>query len=117
MASLTDFFTSSTGSEPLAFQYATMVPQYRVSELPQNLQEDAGIANSRALQDFSQRTLPQLMNQGAASGQIGSSGLNQRARFAAEDTNRQVFDTNRMLNRNLISIAQQKVMATMGGMF
>ncbi len=117
MASLTDFFQTGSGVEPLAFQYATMVPQYRVSEEAQNLQEDAAVANNRTLQDFAQRTLPQIMNQGAASGQIGSSGLNQRAQFAAEDANRNVFDVNRMLNRNLVAIAQQKVMATMGGMF
>lgn len=117
MASLTDFLSTSQGGEPLAWQYATMVPQYRVNETAPALQEDAGIATSRALQDYSTRALPDMMNQGAAAGQTGSSGLRNRADRLTQDVGRNVTDIQRMLNRNLASIAQQKVMATMGGMF
>jgi len=117
VASLSDFFQTSSGSEPLAFQYATMVPQYRLNETAPNLNEDASIATSRALQDYSQRTLPNLMNQGAAMGQTGSSGLARQALFAGQDMSRNVSDIQRNLARNLANIAQQKVMATVGGMF
>lgn len=117
MASLTDFLSAPSGNEPLGYQFATMVPQYRVNETAPNLQEDAAIAQGRALQDYSSRTLPDMMNAGAAAGQTGSSGLANRVGRAAQDVGRNVFDVNRMLFRNMASIAQQKVMATMGGMF
>lgn len=117
MASLTDFLSTSQGGQPLAWQYATMLPQYRVNDTLPNLQEDAAIGTSRALQDYSTRGLPDLMNQGAATGQTGSSGLRNRADRMTQDTGRNVTDIQRMLFRNTASIAQQKVMASMGGMF
>lgn len=116
MASLTDFITANTGS-PLGFQMATTVPQYRLNETEPALQEDAGIASSRALSNYGQRQLPQLANQGAAQGQTGSSGLQSRANFLQQDTGNQVSDIQRMLARSTANIAQQRVMATMGSAF
>lgn len=116
MASLTDFLQTQTGS-PLGFQFATMTPQYRLNETGPALQEDAGIATSRALSNYGQRQLPQMLNQGAAMGQTGSSGLKQRTGFLGQDTANNVSDIQRMLARNTANIAQQRVMATMGGMF
>jgi len=94
-----------------------MTPQAGVNSTEPALQEDAAIATSRNLQDFATRTMPDLMNAGAARGQIGSSGLRNRADRATQDSGRQITDIQRMLRRNLASIAQQKVMATMGVMF
>lgn len=116
MASLTDFLQTSQGA-PLGFQFATMTPQYRLNETYPALQEDASVATTRSLQNYGTRQLPQLMNQGAAQGQTGSSGLRTRADQLSQDTGNQVFDIQRMLARNTANIAQQRVMATMGGMF
>jgi hypothetical protein len=120
VASLSDFSNAFGGAptgSPLGFQFATMTPQYRLNETGPALQEDAGIATSRALQNYTQRQLPQLANTGAAMGQTGSSGLANRANFLSQDTGNQVSDIQRMLARNTANIAQQRVMATMGGMF
>lgn len=92
-------------------------PQYRVNETAPNLREDASISTSRALQDYGSRTLPDLNNAAAAAGNFGSSGANNRVQRAGEDVGRNVFDVNRMLYRNLASIAKQKMMTTMGAMF
>lgn len=104
MASLSDFLQMST-------------PQYRLNETYPALQEDASIATSRGLQNYAQRQLPQLVNQGAAQGQWGSSGLSHRADWMAQDTGNQITDIQRMLARSTANIAQQRVMATMGAMF
>jgi hypothetical protein len=118
MASLTDFLAAGkTGGTPLAWQLATMTPQANLNMTEPALQEDAGIATSRALSNYSQRQLPQLVNQGASVGQLGSSGLKNRADWLTQDTSNQVSDIQRMLARNTANIAQQRVMATMGGMF
>lgn len=114
MASLTDFIQANNGGNNLAFQYATQVPQYRLNETPAALQEDASVATSRALQNYSTRQLPQLVNSGAAQGQWGSSGLSQRADWLGQDTANQTFDVQRMLSRNMANLAQQRVMAAMG---
>lgn len=94
-----------------------MTPQSRVNETEPALQEDSAISTSRIMQDYGTRTLPDMLNQGAAKGQLGSTGLRNRVDRASQDAGRQVTDIQRMLRRNLASIAQQKVMATMGGMF
>lgn len=116
MASLTDFLQTNTGGTPLAQQFATMTPQYRLNETGPALQEDAGIATSRALSNYSQRQLPQLVDQGAASGQFGGSGLAKRADWLSQDTSNSVSDIQRMLARNTANIAQQRVLAAMGAM-
>lgn len=113
MASLSDFL-QAPGGTPLATQFSTMTPQYRLNETGPNLQEDASIASTRSLQDFQQRTIPQLASQGAAMGQTGSSGLQTRADFANTDMNRAQSDIYRMLGRNTANISKQKVLATMG---
>jgi hypothetical protein len=118
VASLSDLFSNSNSSgNNLAFQYAAQTPQYRLNETAPALQEDASIATSRALQDYSQNALPQLQNQGASMGQWGSSGLSHRADLLSLQSGRQVSDTQRMLARNLANIAQQRVMAAMGAAF
>lgn len=116
MASLTDFLSAPSG-QPLGFQLAAMVPQARLNETAPNLQEDAGVATTRALQNYSDRQLPQMVSQSAAQGNFGSTGATKRADWLTQDTGNQVFDIQRMLGRNLANIAQQRVMATMGGMF
>lgn len=116
MASLTDFIQANTGA-PLGFQAATTVPQYRLNETLPALQEDAGVATSRALSNYGQRQLPQLVDQAAAAGNYGSSGTSKRADWLAQDTGNQVSDVQRMLARSTANIAQQRVMATMGSVF
>jgi hypothetical protein len=91
-----------------------MTPQYRLNDTGPNLQEDASVASTRSLQDYRQRTLPNLANQGAALGQTGSSGLQTRAENASTDMNRAQSDIYRMLGRNTANISKQKVLATMG---
>jgi hypothetical protein len=113
VASLTDFIQANT-STPAAINMATMVPQYRVNETAPALQEDAGIATSRALSNYATRQLPQLIGQGAASGQFGGSGLAKRADWLSQDTQNSVSDIQRSLSRNMASIAQRRVLATMG---
>lgn len=113
MASLTDFIQANTGTPP-AIGYANTVPQYRVNETAPALQEDAGIATSRALSNYASRQLPQLASAGAASGQFGGSGLAKRADWLSQDTQNSVSDIQRSLARNMASIAQQRVLATMG---
>lgn len=113
MASLTDFIQSSSGP-PLGVQLANMTPQYNVNSTAPALQEDAGIATSRALSNYADRQLPQLVSQGASVGQFGSSGLKKRADWLGQDTQNQVSDIQRSLSRNMASIAKQRVLATMG---
>lgn len=113
MASLTDFIQANTGT-PTAIQLANATPQYNVNSTAPALQEDAGIATSRALSNYSDRQLPQLIDQGAAAGQFGSSGLKKRADWLGQDTQNSVSDIQRSLARNMASIAQQRVLATMG---
>jgi hypothetical protein len=116
MASLTDFLQTTTGGTPLAQQFATMTPQYNLNSTGPALQEDAGVATSRALSNYATRQLPQLVDQGAASGQLGGSGLSKRADWLGQDTSNQVSDIQRMLARNTANIAQQRVLAAMGAM-
>jgi hypothetical protein len=94
-----------------------MVPQYRLNETAPNLRQDAGIASTRGLQDYQQRTVPDIANAAAAAGNFGSSGFADKQQRAQVDFTRNQNDISRMLYRNLASIAKQKVMATMGGMF
>lgn len=91
-----------------------MVPQYRVNETAPALQEDAGIATSRALSNYGQRQLPQMAGMAASQGQFGGSGQAHRADFLAQDTQNSVSDIQRSLARNMASISQRRVMATMG---
>lgn len=112
---MTDYVQSPSGT-PQAFLDATMVPQYRLNETMPALQEDASIAQSRATQDFTQRTLPSLNSANAAQGNFGSTGANTRANWAAQDYARNQTDVARMLSRNMANIAQQKILGAMGAM-
>lgn len=116
MASLSDFIQAPT-SAPLGFQLANQVPAYRLNETAPALQEDASIASTRALQQYGQRTIPTMQNQAAGQGNFGSTGVATQAKWAGQDLTNQTTDVARMLARNTASIAQQKVMATMGSMF
>lgn len=116
MASLNDF-VQAPSSAPLGFQFANQVPAYRLNETAPALQEDASIAGTRALQQYTQRTIPTMQNQAAAQGNFGSTGAATQAKWAGQDFTNQQTDIARMLARNTASIGQQKVMATMGGMF
>lgn len=116
MASLNDFVQAPSGA-PTAFSDAAMVPQYRLNETAPALQEDASIASTRALQQYSQRTIPQMQNTAAGQGNFGSTGVATQAKWAGQDLSNQQTDIARMLARNTANIGQQKVMATMGNMF
>jgi hypothetical protein len=116
MSAVSDYLNTGAPSTPTAWQIMQQVPQYRVNETAPNVRQDAAITNTRTTQDFAQRTLPDLQNAAAAAGNLGSSGAQNRVFRAGVDANRNIFDTNRMLYRNLASIAQQKIMATVGGM-
>lgn len=116
MASLSDFIQAPTAA-PSAFSLATAVPQYRLNETAPALQEDASIASTRNLQQYNQRTIPQMQNTAAAQGNFGSTGAATQAKWAGQDLSNQQTDIARMLARNTASIGQQKVMSTMGNMF
>lgn len=116
MASLNDFISAPSGA-PLGFQLASQVPAYRLNETAPALQEDASIASTRALQQYTQRTIPQMQSTAAAQGNFGSTGAATRAKWAGQDLSDQQTDIARMLARNTASIAQQKIMATSGNMF
>lgn len=117
MASITDFLSAGGGGTPLAWQLMGQTPQFRVNEQAPNIRQDAAISSSRALQDYTQRTVPNMANQAAAAGNFGSTGFQNRMQQGQTDYLRNQNDISRMKYRNLASIAQQKVMATMGGMF
>lgn len=92
-------------------------PQFRLNETGPNLQQDAAISGSRALQDYTQRTLPDIANASAAAGNFGSTGFQTKMDRATTDYGRNNTDINRMLYRNMASIAKNKIMAVAGGMF
>jgi hypothetical protein len=117
VSSITDYLSTGAPSTPTAWSIMGQTPQYRVNETAPNIRQDASIAVSRAGQDYSQRTLPDLVNQSAAAGNFGSSGAQNKIYRAGVDQQRQTFDINRMAYRNLASIAKQKLMTTMGSMF
>lgn len=113
----TDFLSAGGGGTPLAWQLMGQVPQYRLNETAPNLRQDSAIASTRSLQDYTQRTLPDMANASAAQGNFGSSGFQNRMQRATTDYGRGQDDVSRMLYRNLASIAKNKIMATTGGMF
>jgi hypothetical protein len=116
-SSASDFLSTSTPSQPLAWQLMGMTPQYRLNETAPNLTQDSSIASTRALQDYQQRTVPDLVNQSAAMGNFGSSGAANKLQRSLVDYRRNQNDISRMFNRQMASIAKNKIMATMGGMF
>lgn len=92
-------------------------PQYNVNLTKGPLTQDSSIASTRALQDYQQRTVPDMANQAAAQGNFGSSGFQNRMQRSNVDFRRNQNDISRMYYRNMASIAKNKIMATMGGMF
>lgn len=115
-----DYLNTGYPSVPTAWQLMQQTPQYNVNNTAHNIREDASIANSRAIQDYGQRTVPDLTNQAAAMGNLGSSGYKNKIFRANTDLMRQngpAGDVNRMMYRNLASIAKQKMMTTIGAMF
>jgi len=104
----------STGTQPLAWTLMTQTPQYRVNETAPALTQDTSIASTRALQDYQQRTTPDMANAAAAAGNFGSSGFADRMGRAEVDYRRNQSDISRMYYRNMASIAKNKIMATIG---
>ncbi len=117
MASITDFLSTGAPSQPLAWSLMSQTPQYRVNETAPNLTQDASIASTRALQDYQQRSVPDMANANAAQGDFGGSGFQDRMQRGLTDFRRNQNDISRMYYRNMASIAKQKIMSTMGGMF
>ena len=124
MASIADLWGGTQGSySPGAsflssqpgFEFSALKPQYRLDYTAPYLQEDTAIADSRALRNWGQRQLPQMVNQGAAMGQWGSGGLTQRADWAKQDVGDTLGDTQRMLARNMADLARQRTLSIIGG--
>jgi hypothetical protein len=117
VGSIGDYLSTSAPSTPLAWQFIQQTPQYNVNSTESAIRQDSAESTSRAIQDYSQRTLPDLVNQSAAMGNFGSSGAKNKIFRAGVDSNRNMDDIQKAKYRNLTSIAKQKMMATMGGMF
>lgn len=123
MASFADLFNAGTTNpttnlgSSLASQFSDLTARpYTTNYQPQNLQEDAAVQDYRLRRNFSMMDLPNLINQGAAKGQWGSSGLATRANQLGMQVGDQTSDIQRNLYRSMADLTRQRVLSTFGSM-
>lgn len=106
MASLSDF--APAPSTPIGFTLGDLDLQ------GSNDRVDAGLAQSRALRDYSQTTLPGIVNDAAAKGTFYGGQVGVRGDKAKQAVSDQVGDITMQLNRQLASLRRQGVLAASG---
>lgn len=106
MATLADF--SAAPTTPLGFTLGNLDIQ------GSNDRVDAGLAQSRLLRDYSQQTLPGIVNDAAAKGTFYGGQVGVRADLAKQNVSDQTGDITMQLNRSLAALRRQGVAAAAG---
>lgn len=107
MASLSDFYTPQGGT-PLPF---TLADNALVGS---DATSDAGLQQSRIMRNFSQRSLPDLVNRYSARGTARSGWSGVMADRMKEDAGDQYGDIQINLNRTLAGLRRAGVLAATG---
>lgn len=106
MASLTDF--TQAPSTPIAFTLGNL------DLTGSDARQDAGLAQSRLLRDYSTRALPGLVNSEAYKGTFYGGQAGVRADQLKQDTGDQYGDITRSLDRQLAALRRAGVLAAAG---
>lgn len=109
MATLADFTAAPT--TPLGFTLGDL------DLTGSNDRVDAGLAQTRLLRDFSQQTLPGIVNGAAANGTFYGGQVGVRADQAKQGVADQTGDITMQLNRSLAALRRQGVAAAAGVSF
>ena len=105
MASLTDLYSPGANAPAQLAGTALGASEART---------DAGLSQSRLLSNYSQRSLPDLVNRYAARGTFYGGQAGVAADRLKEDTGNQVGDIQRMLDRQLAHLRRQGILAATG---
>lgn len=107
MASLLDYYQAPTGT-------AAPFQQAETGLAKSQAETAAGTQTSRLMRNFSERSLPQLASEEAASGRFYSTGAQQRAGFATQDVGEAVGDIQSRLASTLADLTRNGVNAQLG---